>query len=101
MADYFMVSYYRFIERAVDLQDAIYASQAGEDAILFGVNCCCGSHARIDACLSGGVTGGTIFEEGSLEDFSDAPTVPIQCAVSGEKNERVTPIDFTVRPWLA
>ena len=85
MADYFVVPYDRLVETAVNLKDAIHNSETGKNAVLFGVNRSRGSHARIDACLSCGVAGGTIFEEGSFENFSDAPAVPIQCAISGER----------------
>lgn len=85
MADYFVVPNYGIVESAVDLENAIHDAEARKNAVLFGMNRCRGSHARIDARLSRGIAGGTIFEESSLQDFSDAPTVPIQCVVSGKK----------------
>ena|SRR5690349_4269422 len=85
VTDNFVVPHDRFIKAAEDLKNPIYGSQAGENAILFRMNGRCSPHARIDGCLGGGIAGGTIFEECSLQDFSDAATVPIQCAISGEK----------------
>ena len=85
MTDDLVMSNGSFVERAVDLQDAIDASQTRQDAVLLRMNRCGGSHARIDACLSCGVASGTIFEKSSLENFSDAPAVPIQCVISGEE----------------
>jgi hypothetical protein len=64
------------------------------------MDCGGGAHAGIDARLSGGVASGAIFEEGSFENFSDAPAVPIQCADSVERvGEMQRHSKFTVRPW--
>jgi len=57
------------------------------------------AHARVDARLRSGVASGTVFEEGSFENFSDAPAVPIQCADSVERvGEMQCRSKFTVRP---
>ncbi len=69
MADDFMMSNDRFIQIAVDLENAIHRSQTGQDASLLGVDRGGRAHARIDASLGRGVAGGAVFEKSALKDL--------------------------------
>jgi hypothetical protein len=99
VADDFMMSDSRLVQIAVNLENAVDRAQPGKNARLLSMYRGRGTHPRIDARLSGGVASGTIFEEGSFENFSDAPAVPIQCANSVERvGEMQRRSKFTVRP---
>jgi hypothetical protein len=82
MTDDLMVSDHGRVEVAINFKDSIHRSEAGEDTVLLGVNRRSRAHARVDTGLGCGIASGTIFEQRSLKNLSDAPTVPIQLRVS-------------------
>src|SRR5581483_10957731 len=60
---------HRLVEIAVNLENAIHCSEAGQDACLFRMDSCGRAHARIDTGLSRSVARGAVFEKSALKDF--------------------------------
>src|SRR5262249_57561126 len=77
MSGDFVVRRHGAVERSIDIQNAGYASNAREDAVLLRENGRRGTLVGIDAGVAGRIARGTIFEQRVLQDRGYAAAIPV------------------------
>src|SRR5580700_184646 len=77
MGGHFVMSRDRAIEIGVDVENAGNAANAGEHTILLCQHHGCGALVGIDAGVTGGVAGGTVFDQRVLDNCGYASAMPV------------------------
>ena len=65
------------VEHRVNIENAAYAANAGENAVFFGENGRCRAPVGIDAGVAGGVARRPVFEQSVFQNGGNSSAIPV------------------------